>query len=612
MSVTEETRRHPDDEVFGIGPGAAGERRVAGALEVLGRGLSESPELRKGLIYTITLAVVSALGAVLIPVLVQQVLDKGIRGPQGFRPTFVYWACGLAGGVVVVVYFAARATYSRMIRASESALANLRVRAFSHVHQLSIAEQTAERRGAFVTRVTSDIDTLAQFMEWGALAWITGSTLALVTLVAMAIYSWWLTLVVLVTVAPLFFVMRALQRGLLAAYDVVRTRVAETLSEISESVMGAAVIRAYGIEDRSDKRLKRAIRHQYEAQLRANKFMATIFPISDVFGALAVGAVVALGVWLGPSWGLTAGQLIAFLFLVNLFLQPLVELSETFDMTQTAIAGWRKVQTVLDLPIEIVEPDPGIRLSTGALEIRSEGVEFAYRDGGGLVLRGIDAHIPPGTQVAIVGETGCGKTTFAKLLCRLADPVTGRILISGVDLRDIAPESRRAAIRMVPQDGFLFDTTILDNVLYGYPEANEAEVEQSFGALGLAPWIERLPGGLQTRVGQRGEHLSVGERQFIALARAQIADPGILILDEATSAVDPETERALAEALERLSEGRTTVTIAHRLSTAEAADLVLVFDRGAIVELGTHSSLVSAGGVYASLYESWLGNTATP
>jgi putative ABC transport system ATP-binding protein len=339
------------------------------------------------------------------------------------------------------------------------------------------------------------------------------------------------------------------------------------------------------------------------------RYQATIFPMADLFGAAAVASMVAVGALFGPGWGMSFGDVVAFIFLVSIFVQPLSELSETFDLTQTAIAGWRKVLGVLDIPIDLVEPEPGVTLADGALSVRTDGLEFAYRDGGGLVLRGIDVDIPAGSHVAIVGETGCGKTTFAKMLSRLADPTDGHIMIGGVDLPEVAPDSRRRAIRMVAQDGFLFDTTIRENVAYGRAGATDADIEAAFESLELTDWVKSLPEGLDTKVGERGESVSVGERQLVALVRAQIADPGLLILDEATSAVDPETEARLAEALKRLSEGRTTVTIAHRLSTAEAAEFVLVFDRGRIVERGVHADLVDSGGVYATLYESWLGNT---
>ena len=615
-------RRDEPDHVEGVVPPAGREGppptevetpdelpQVEGAMRLLRRGVRESPELRAGIGYTLGLAGALTAARLLVPILIQQIFDKGLTGPAGFRPRFVYGACLVAVAVVVVVYVTGRATYRRLVRASETALAALRVRAFEHIHRLSIASQTAEKRGAFVARVTADIDTIAQFLEWGWFTWISSAALMLGAGVAMLVYSWRLALVVFGAVAPLFLALRILQKGMLSAYDRIRTRVGETLSAVSESLMGAAVVRAYGLEERTNRTLKEAIHRRYKAEMFGARYQATMFPMADLFGALAVASVVAVGAWFGPGWGLSFGDVIAFFFLVSIFVQPLSELSETFDLTQTAIAGWRKVLGVLDIPVDLVEPSPGVRLPEGPLSVRTEGLEFAYRDGGGLVLRGIDVDLSAGSHVAIVGETGCGKTTFAKLLCRLADPTAGRIVLSGIDLREVAPDSRRRAVRMVPQDGFLFAATIRENVRYGREGATDAEIEAAFESLELGEWVRGLPEGLATPVGERGESLSVGERQIVALVRAQIGDPGLLILDEATSAVDPETERVIGEALKRLSEGRTTVTIAHRLSTAEAAELVLVFDRGRIVERGVHASLVAAGGVYASLYESWLGNT---
>jgi ATP-binding cassette, subfamily B, bacterial len=580
-----------------------------GAFAVLRRGVRESPELRVGFGYTLALAIAVALARVLLPFMIQQVVDKGLNGPNGFQPRFVIGITTIVGVLTVGLYWGARATYRRLVQASENTLYSLRVRTFRHVHELSIGAQNAEKRGAFVARVTADVDILGQFMEWGAVSWFTSPIVMLGAAIGMFVYSWQLALIALFFVAPLFLVLRRLQRGMLAAYDRVRSRVGDMLTAFSESLMGAAVVRSYGLEDRTNATVRDAIRRRYKAEIFGNRYQATIFTMADLFGALATAAVVVVGAINGPRWGLSLGDLIAFLFLIALFLNPLSELSETFDFTQQAIAGWRKVLGVLDMPVDVVEPSPGARLPVEALSVRTEALEFGYKDGSGLVLRGIDVRIPAGAHLAVVGQTGCGKTTFAKLLCRMADPTCGRILLNGIDLREVSPESRRESIRMVPQDGFLFDTTIRENIRYGREGATDEDILASLRSLGLAEWIVSLPDGLETAVGERGESLSVGERQLVALARAQMASPGLLILDEATSAVDPETERMVGDALERLSEGRTTVTIAHRLSTAEAADTVLVFDRGRIVERGHHQELLAKGGTYARLYRSWLGNT---
>jgi putative ABC transport system ATP-binding protein len=391
----------------------------------------------------------------------------------------------------------------------------------------------------------------------------------------------------------------------------VRERVGELLGAVSESVVGASTVRAYGIEDRTGRRIDRAIERHRSAATRAQALVAGTFSTGEVVAGIANAAVVVVGVQLGVDGDITLGQLLAFLFLVTLFVGPVQIGTEVLNEAQNAIAGWRRVLTVLDTPADVTDPGPGGEvLARGPIDVRFEHVSFAY-PGGPTVLHDVDLAIAPRSRVAVVGETGSGKTTFAKLLTRLMDPAEGRVLIDGVDLRELSFGSLRSRIVMVPQDGFLFEGSIADNVRFGRPGATEGEIELALTELGLTDWLDGLPHRLATAVGQRGEQLSAGERQLVALARAYLADPDLLVLDEATSAVDPATEVRIARALEGLTRGRTAITIAHRLSTAEAADDVIVFDAGRVVERGRHADLVGRGGVYARLHASWAAQQRT-
>ena len=586
----------------------AEDEEKTGALIVLKRGLQVSPELRTGASLTVLMALIVAAGSLAIPVLIQQILDQGLRGEEGLRSNFIYISCAIAFLIVSFVIFAQRATYNRLVRVAETTILELRVRVFRHLHRLSLADHQEARKGILTARVTSDIETLSQFAQWGAIAWIVDSVIIVGTLTVMAIYSWQLTLVVIAIYLPIIPILKAIQQQQFLKYREVREAVSETLGQASEAVTAAPVIRSYGYQNSIRSKLEKANQNQYRRQIRAHKFFALLAPVMDTFSALSIAGVIVAGSYLGPDMGLTSGEMIAFVFLTTILIAPIWELGEVLDQTQTALAGWWKILSVLDVPIEVHEPESGEKLKTGALEIEANNVNFRYRTGS-QVLDDISIRIPAGTNVAVVGETGSGKTTFVKLLARIADPTGGQITINGVPIHEIDAESRHSSIQMVPQDGFLFDQTIRENVAFGKPHASEEEIQTAFHSLGLTDWLNKLPDGINTQTGSRGERISVGERQLVALARAQLANPGLLILDEATSAVDPETEVALVSALERLSQGRTTISVAHRLSTAEKADLILVFDQGKIVETGTHQELSTQNGIYADLHNTWMGNT---
>jgi ATP-binding cassette subfamily B protein len=574
--------------------------------QTLRRGVQLSPELKQGLGVTLLLATVATGGRVVVPFAVQQTIDRGLMAPGG--PDAGAVTTLLAGAAVLVVLTAicAYLVNLRLFRATEGGLATLRIGAFRHVHDLSVLTQSTERRGSLVSRVTSDVDTISNFVQFGGLLLILSALQLTVATVLMLIYSPLLTAVVWACFLPVFALARPMQRAVSAAYGRVRERVGGVLSAVSESVVGASTIRAYAVERRTGERVDAAVEAHRVAAVQAQTRVALTFSTGVLVSGLVSVMVVVVGVWRGVGGHLTLGELLAFLFLVQLFTGPVQVGTEVLNELQNAVAGWRRVLAVVDTPADVADPgDAGQALPRGPITVRFDHVSYAYPDGP-TVLHDVDLTIAPRSRVAIVGETGSGKTTFAKLLTRLMDPVTGRVLIDDVDLREVRFSSLRERVVLVPQDGFLFDDTLLANVRFASPAASEQDVLLAFTELGLGDWLEGLPRGLQTAVGQRGESLSAGERQLVALARAYLADPDLLVLDEATSAVDPATEVRIQRALDGLTRGRTAISIAHRLSTAEAADEVLVVDAGCVVERGPARELANAGGAYARLHESWV------
>ncbi|MFM8858096.1 MAG: ABC transporter ATP-binding protein [Actinomycetota bacterium] len=601
-------------------PGAIGAE--SSALRTVRDGLRAAPALRQGLGLTVFFALVGATGRVAIPVLVQQTIDSGINSDAATPNRSevldvgrISVLCAIAIVWLLIAGISQRTAVWRLGRRSETALLDLRTRLFGRIHRIGIEDHNDEKRGALVARVTSDVETLSQFFSWGALSFLLSGALMAIVAIVMLAYNWLLALVVFVVAAPLVVVLRQVQVRLVAAYERTRAANAELLATTAELVTGAETIRAYDAGGEFARRAKLAAERKANDQVRASFMGSLLFPSGEVFGVFAISAIIAIGWQIGPSSGLSPGALIGFVFLTYRFLEPVAELSEVIDQTQTAVAGLRRVLGVLAIPETPPPTSDPIPLPTGPLDIFFDRVCFSYRprrgedESSGPAVDDVDLRIPHGTSVAVVGSTGSGKTTLGRLLARFIDPSEGQINLSGIPLSRVSNDEFRKRLVVVPQEPFLFEGTIADNVRFGKPNATEAEITQAFVDLDLETWLLGLDAGVATQVGARGSRLSAGERQLVALVRAAIVDPDILVLDEATSSVDAVTEVGLQRALDRLATGRTIVAIAHRLSTAERADRVLVMKDARVIQDSSHAELVSQVGEYRDLYDAWRRST---
>lgn len=574
----------------------------------LGRAARIAPALSRGVGVTAVLALVGTAGHLLVPLTVQQLVDRALEGGALVRDE-VLLVGAVAVVAAVVAGFASWRAMFRLVRAAAEGLAQLRTTAFRHLHRLSVVESDGDRRGALVARVTSDVETITQFVEWGGVGILVGVAQVLLVFVVMVVLDPVLAGLVVAAALVYAVLLAVFQRVLGRAHDGVRARNAETLAAMGEVVAGLPVVRAHGAEERARERAGAALDAQFRAEFRVGRLGAVLFSSAEVFAAAVTAGVVVVGVVTGAGGRLSPGTLVAFLFLVALFIEPVQMLVEILDHAQSAGAGIRRILAVLDTPSDLAEPAAPVALPAGPLGVRLEGVAFAY-PGGPRVLHDLDVAVAPGERLAVVGRTGSGKSTFVRLVTRLVDPSEGRVLVGGVPLPDVARDDLRRRVAYVPQDGFLFETSVGANVAYAVPGVGADRVRAAFDELGLGDWVDGLPDGLDSEVGERGRRLSAGERQLVALTRAWLVDPDLLVLDEATSAVDAALEVRLRRAIEQVTAGRTSLTVAHRLSTAEAAERVLVFADGRLVEDGPHAVLLAAGGAYAALHADWEAGTA--
>ena len=585
-----------------------------GSARTIGRGMRAAPALSHGLGLTFGFAFLGTGARLVIPILIQQSIDHGLQ-PNQVRVSFIAMLGVIGACCVVISSVSLRVATKRLGTRAEEGLFSLRIKLFDHIHRLSLADHNEEKRGALVSRVTSDIETLTMFFSWGGLSLLLDGSQMIAVASVMLAYDWRLALVAFAVSAPLVLVLRLVQAKLVSAHNISRERNAQLLGVFSEMVSGAETLRAYGAVDHVVDSVAKDVRRRGDSNIRAGVIGAFLFPSGEVFAVFTVMAVVGAGLLIGPAGGLTAGALVGFVFLTYRFLEPIAEFTEVIDQVQSAVASLRRVLGVLDTPIGPAQPSSPTLLPKGALSIDFVDVSFAYGsrlddvDDDTPVLNSINLHVPGGQHIALVGPSGSGKTTLARLIARLADPTLGNVLLGGVGLSRVENADLRRRLIVVPQEPFLFANTIAYNLRFASPDATDAVLQDAFSDLELDDWLETLPNGIDTHVGQRGGSLSAGERQLVALVRAAVVRPDVLILDEATSSVDASTEVRISRALRKLALGRTTVSIAHRLSTAARAERVILLENGRIVEDGSHDQLIAKNGRYSRQYQTWVSST---
>lgn len=535
------------------------------------------------------------------PLLLRYGIDSGIRADDAGALNL---AVGLYIGVALVAFLGSRQQYVYVNRAGEGFLRALRLRLFGHIQKQSLAFFDRNQAGVLVSRMTADIESMSELVQWGLLQFVSAAILVTFALVVLLIMSWELTLLALLVMPFIVAASIRFQRDSNRAYLSVRERVGENLSALQENITAVRVIQAYAREPEQTRRFRVINRELYDAHVHSVKVSTWYFGVVEFCGVLATAIAIGAGGWLAKNGQVTVGTVVGVVLLLSSLFEPVQQLSQLYNTVQSATASLDKMFQILDAEPEVDESPDAVEMPTrGQLDV--DAVTFTYPGTTTPVLSDVTLSVSPGERIALVGPTGAGKSTLAKLIARLYDPDQGEVRFGDVDLRGVTLGSLRDRIVVVPQEGFLFDGTVADNLRLARIGATDDELRQALVAIDALERFEQFPDGLATEVRERGSRLSAGERQLVSLARAALVDPAVLVLDEATSSLDPGTEELVEHALERLMRGRTTIVVAHRLSTVRRADRVAVVDHGRLVELGTHAELVELGGRYAALAAAW-------